>query len=71
MLLGLNGSLRVRACSMSSSVAATAAVAASSKGMRDEYGAMDSSGHRFVTNNFILDSGVVLPIAEVRFIIMI
>ena len=70
MLLGLNGSLRVRACSMSSSVAATA-VAASSKGMRDEYGAMDSSGHRFVTNNFILDSGVVLPIAEVRFIIMI
>ena len=70
MLLSLNGSLRVRACSMSSSVAATA-VAASSKGMRDEYGAMDSSGHRFVTNNFILDSGVVLPIAEVRFIIMI
>lgn len=37
----------------------------SESGMKDEYGTMDSSGEMFKTINFQLESGQVLPEAEV------
>jgi len=35
--------------------------------MADEYGKMDSSGETYVAKNFVLESGVVLPEAHVRY----
>lgn len=35
--------------------------------MRDEYSQMDASGSTFTTHNFVLESGTVLPTAEVRY----
>jgi homoserine O-acetyltransferase len=35
--------------------------------MEDEYGKMDDTGSTFSVNNFVLESGVCLPKAEVRF----
>lgn len=35
--------------------------------MKDEYANMDSSGETYITKNFILESGVVLPEAQVRY----
>ncbi|GAX12858.1 homoserine O-acetyltransferase [Fistulifera solaris] len=35
--------------------------------MKDEYGAMDDSGHTFVYQNFVLENGQVLPEAQLRY----
>jgi hypothetical protein len=36
------------------------------KAMQDEYGIMDSSGSTFTLKNFVLESGCVLPEAQVQ-----
>ncbi|GKY97157.1 hypothetical protein MPSEU_000674100 [Mayamaea pseudoterrestris] len=39
----------------------------SSDAMKDEYGSMDASGNTYAVDNFTLESGVVLPQAQLRY----
>lgn len=59
--------LRRRCFSSTPSTTTTAAPDAKNEEMKDEYGSLDSSGHSFAVHNFVLESGQVLPRAELRY----